>query len=169
MRPEPLTIEEGMKLGVEDTVKISATRQLYGTRKARYVIKQLSGDIGQIFGLEKPTENKLAFENKEEDEIIVLLEGQLAEARADCLAHPVPTPQRALGSCFNHAWIWSDGVGGSVYCTTCSGIFATEEDAIESGIAQRKARKLKDLEAKLKSRRQELSSASMKGKKGKKM
>lgn len=43
-----------MKLGVEDMMKISAARQLYGRGKARHERKYLSGDIGEIFGLERP-------------------------------------------------------------------------------------------------------------------
>lgn len=166
MRADPLTVEEGMKLGVEDTVKISATRQLYGTTKACYISRQLSGNVGRIFGLEKPSEIETTSENKEEDETIVLLERQIGEARADCLTHPVPTPEMPLGSCFNHTWVWSGGiVGSSVCCTACSGRFKTEDEAMEKGPAQRKVRKLKDLTAKLESRRQELAREARKAKK----
>ncbi|KZP24170.1 hypothetical protein FIBSPDRAFT_857623 [Athelia psychrophila] len=52
-RVDPLTVEEGMKLGVEDTVRISATRQVYGIGKARYDAKYLADDLGEIFSLEK--------------------------------------------------------------------------------------------------------------------
>lgn len=34
-RADPLTVEEGMKLGIEDTVRISAARQAYGTSSKR--------------------------------------------------------------------------------------------------------------------------------------
>lgn len=41
-RADPLTVEEGMKLGIEDTVRISAARQVYGTSKKRYEVMYLS-------------------------------------------------------------------------------------------------------------------------------
>ncbi|KZP28756.1 hypothetical protein FIBSPDRAFT_693229, partial [Athelia psychrophila] len=55
-RADPLTVEEGMKLGVEDIIRISTARQVYGCAKARYEAKHLSKDLGDIFGLEKPIE-----------------------------------------------------------------------------------------------------------------
>ncbi|KZP04949.1 hypothetical protein FIBSPDRAFT_666410, partial [Athelia psychrophila] len=55
-RANPLTVEEGMKLGVEDIIKISAVRQVYGCAKARYDAKHLLNDLGDIFGLEKVAE-----------------------------------------------------------------------------------------------------------------
>ncbi|KZP28656.1 hypothetical protein FIBSPDRAFT_246260 [Athelia psychrophila] len=48
-RADSLTVEEGMKLGVEDIIRISAARQAYGCAKARYETKHLSGDLGDIF------------------------------------------------------------------------------------------------------------------------
>ncbi|KZP24164.1 hypothetical protein FIBSPDRAFT_951467 [Athelia psychrophila] len=54
-RADPLTMEEGMKLGVEDTVRISAARQLYGIGEARHETKYLAGDLGEIFKLGKPS------------------------------------------------------------------------------------------------------------------
>ncbi|KZP08362.1 hypothetical protein FIBSPDRAFT_703036, partial [Athelia psychrophila] len=56
-RADPLTIEEGMKLGVEDIIRVSAARQIYGCAKARYEAKHLSNDLADIFGLEKPVED----------------------------------------------------------------------------------------------------------------
>ncbi|KZP20415.1 hypothetical protein FIBSPDRAFT_1022597 [Athelia psychrophila] len=54
-RADPLTVEEGMKLGVEDAVRISAARQVYGTGTARYESQYLAGDLGEIFRLEQPS------------------------------------------------------------------------------------------------------------------
>jgi hypothetical protein len=50
-RADPLTVDEGKKLGVENIIKISAARQVYGCAKARYETKHLSGDLGDIFKL----------------------------------------------------------------------------------------------------------------------
>ncbi|KAF7973593.1 hypothetical protein HWV62_14888 [Athelia sp. TMB] len=56
-RADPLTLEEGMKLGVEDTVRISATRELYGCGKPSHETASLSRDLKDIFGLVQPSED----------------------------------------------------------------------------------------------------------------
>ncbi|KZP11873.1 hypothetical protein FIBSPDRAFT_1050506 [Athelia psychrophila] len=88
-RADPLNLEEGMKLGVEDTVRISAARQMYGTCQARYETKCLSADLGDIFNLENSAEgNSLSMGG--EETLIDILEGQTMEARVEHLATPTP-------------------------------------------------------------------------------
>lgn len=65
-RFDPLTVEEGMKLGMEDAMKISAARQLYGTGKACLDVKYLSGDLGQLFELVRPLDGNAEVEDGSE-------------------------------------------------------------------------------------------------------
>ncbi|KAF7981366.1 hypothetical protein HWV62_33835 [Athelia sp. TMB] len=51
MRVDPLTMEEGMKLGLEDAIRISAARQIYGCAEPRHKLAYLSQDLREIFGL----------------------------------------------------------------------------------------------------------------------
>ncbi|KZP20417.1 hypothetical protein FIBSPDRAFT_826974, partial [Athelia psychrophila] len=88
-RADPLNLEEGVRLGVEDTVRISAARQMYGTCKARYETEHLAGDLRDIFNLEKSSEgNSLSMGG--EEKVINILEGQVMEARIEYLATSNP-------------------------------------------------------------------------------
>lgn len=154
MRADPLTIEEGLKLGVQDIVRISAARQLYGSGKVHYETKLLAGDIGEIFELANPSGEDGA---SEDDDIIKALKSKVAKARADSLAHPAPLALTPLGDCLVHAWEWESVTHGPVYCTKCNGRYQTNSVLQQSKASEDKARKLKDLESKLESRQQELS------------
>ncbi|KAF7970472.1 hypothetical protein HWV62_33891 [Athelia sp. TMB] len=109
MRETSLTVEEGIKLGVEDVVKISAARQAYGCGKSRFERKYLSEDLEDIFGLDpsKPgltqtggraTGKKqkqrnaqgVGYTNDEDEAAIKALESEVAEAQAALLALPAP-------------------------------------------------------------------------------
>lgn len=91
MRADPLTVKEGMKLGVEDTVRISAARQVYGCAQPRHQTTFLSHDLREIFGLVKPSEiEKSSDADREEDAAMCVLENEIAAAEADLLADPVP-------------------------------------------------------------------------------
>ncbi|KAF7981376.1 hypothetical protein HWV62_33855 [Athelia sp. TMB] len=77
LRSDPLTVEEGMKLGVEDTVRISAAREVYGCAKPHHDKVSLSRDLKGIFGLQKPSEIRKADNTgSEEDAARELSEGQ---------------------------------------------------------------------------------------------
>lgn len=51
VRDEPLTLEDGMRLGMEDVIKISATRQCIH-REPACLPSTLSNSIREVFGLE---------------------------------------------------------------------------------------------------------------------
>ncbi|KZP22477.1 hypothetical protein FIBSPDRAFT_859544 [Athelia psychrophila] len=89
-RADPLTVGEGMKLGVEDIIRISAARQVYGCAKARYETKHLSEDLGDIFRLEKPAEELGVSPADIEENAIKILEGQVVTAQAEFEAFPSP-------------------------------------------------------------------------------
>ncbi|KZP28758.1 hypothetical protein FIBSPDRAFT_852460 [Athelia psychrophila] len=89
-RANPLTVEEGMKLGVEDIIKISAVRQVYGCAKARYEAKHLSNDLGDIFGLEKAAEEVSVGSADDEANTIKILQDQVTTAQAEFTAFPTP-------------------------------------------------------------------------------
>ncbi|KZP27875.1 hypothetical protein FIBSPDRAFT_817855 [Athelia psychrophila] len=91
-RADPLTVEEGLRLGVEDIIKISSARQVYGYAKARYEAKHLSKDLGDIFGLEKSVEELSAGSADAEESAINILEDQVATVQAEIAAFPTPTP-----------------------------------------------------------------------------
>ncbi|KZP15366.1 hypothetical protein FIBSPDRAFT_750398 [Athelia psychrophila] len=91
-RADPLTLKEGMRLGVEDTVRISAARQVYGTCKARYETECLAGDLGDIFSLDRSSEGTFSFMDGEE-KIINILEGQVVEAPVEYLGSSTQTGQ----------------------------------------------------------------------------
>jgi len=52
-RQGPLTHEEGIRLGMEDVIKISAVRQAYGFGTPRYDPRLLSVDLPKLFELEE--------------------------------------------------------------------------------------------------------------------
>ncbi|KZP17544.1 hypothetical protein FIBSPDRAFT_830314 [Athelia psychrophila] len=87
-RADPLTDEEGMKLGVEDIIKISAARQAYGCAKAHYETRHLSEDLGDIFGLENPFEELSVGSTDIEEDAINNLEDQAVAVQAEFAAFP---------------------------------------------------------------------------------
>ncbi|KZP11397.1 hypothetical protein FIBSPDRAFT_987902, partial [Athelia psychrophila] len=90
-RADPLTVEEGMKLGMEDAIRISAARQVYGCAKARYETKHLLEDLGDIFGLEMPYEEEVSGGSADaEENAIKDLEDQIVAMQADFAALPTP-------------------------------------------------------------------------------
>ncbi|KZP19789.1 hypothetical protein FIBSPDRAFT_862273 [Athelia psychrophila] len=89
-RVDSLTVEEGMKLGVEDIIRIAAARQAYGCGKARYETRHLSEDVGDIFGLEKPLKEVSVGYTDIEDGAINILEDQVVAAQAELAAFPTP-------------------------------------------------------------------------------
>ncbi|KZP20418.1 hypothetical protein FIBSPDRAFT_861642 [Athelia psychrophila] len=113
-RADPLTLEEGMKLGVEDTVRISAARQVYGTGKARHESKYLAGDLDEIFRLEQPSVGGPISTDSEED-VIKVLEAQVAEAQTESLVGPTP-----LVSCRNPSYHRSGGRTATQRCSYCA-------------------------------------------------
>ncbi|KZP22476.1 hypothetical protein FIBSPDRAFT_952848 [Athelia psychrophila] len=90
MRADPLTVEEGMKLGVEDIIRISAARQVYVCAKARYEAKHLSNDLGDIFGLEKPIEEVGVGSTDIEETAVKILEDKVVTAQAEFIAFSTP-------------------------------------------------------------------------------
>ncbi|KZP11850.1 hypothetical protein FIBSPDRAFT_870850 [Athelia psychrophila] len=156
-RADPLTMEEGMKLGVEDTVRISAARQLYGTGTARYERKYLAGDLGEIFTLGISSERCVSSMDGEE-EAIKVFEEQVAEARTESLASPTPP----VGACTNRSETRRpDGYGNNyrVYtnCGSCGGCKPeSNERRVKREAKEEKERQLGDLKSKLEERRQKL-------------
>ncbi|KZP03185.1 hypothetical protein FIBSPDRAFT_769308 [Athelia psychrophila] len=68
-RTDPLTLEEGMMLGMEETVRISAIRQLYGQCTGSFHPYFLAGDIKEILNLGDVESEKAAREVLEREEI----------------------------------------------------------------------------------------------------
>lgn len=173
MREDPLTIEEGMKLGIKDIVKISAARQVYGTSTARYATKHLGGDIADIFGLGHPAAGDLASRIDEEDAIKDLQrqidEADKAEKELDLLP-----PSKPLGDCGSHKWLkvhpedcldtkGSLHTDGLLYkCKVCNGDWISNEDK-ESMKDRRKRGKhlVQDLKSRLEITRRELISVEV--------
>ncbi|KZP04093.1 hypothetical protein FIBSPDRAFT_968425 [Athelia psychrophila] len=87
-RADPLTVEEGVKLGMEDAIRISAARQVYGCAKARYETKHLLEDLGDIFGLEMPAEEVGCGSVDAEENDIKDLEDQIVTVQAEFVALP---------------------------------------------------------------------------------
>ncbi|KZP15385.1 hypothetical protein FIBSPDRAFT_867315 [Athelia psychrophila] len=145
-RADPLTVEEGMKLGVEDVVRISAARQVYGTGKARHEAKYLAGDLGEIFNLGTPSERSSLSVDGEEDAIRAL-EDQVAEARTECVAGPIPH----AGACLRYSYR-----SGS-RCDSCAGCNPeSNEQKVKREAREQKERQLEDLKSRLETRRQAL-------------
>lgn len=64
-RSDPLTVEEGIRLGVEDAVRIAAVRQAYGYTAVRYEPGLLPTDLPRIFGLGDDAEDTKWVEDEE--------------------------------------------------------------------------------------------------------
>ncbi|KZP20423.1 hypothetical protein FIBSPDRAFT_861648, partial [Athelia psychrophila] len=140
-RANPLTVEEGMKLGVEDAVRISAARQLYETGKARHDAKYLAGDLGEIFRLEQPSGGGPTSTDGEEDAIKVL-EALVAEAQTESLASPTP-----LTSCWEPSYHTGDGYTATERCPDCQPESVKQKGKREA--MEEKERQLADLKSKL--------------------
>ncbi|KZP25614.1 hypothetical protein FIBSPDRAFT_855546 [Athelia psychrophila] len=137
-RADPLTVEEGVKLGVEDVVRISAARQVYGCAKARYETKHLLEDLGDIFGLEMPTEEVSGGSADAEENDIKDLEDQIVAVQAEFAALPP-----AIITCDRHPTYGQDTCllqGNRTSCagclarrksdeTSCTGCLARKESA----------------------------------------
>ncbi|KZP11872.1 hypothetical protein FIBSPDRAFT_870900, partial [Athelia psychrophila] len=147
IRADPLTLEEGTKLGVEDTVRISAVRQVYGTSKARYEVKYLAGDLKEVFRLEQPSVGGPTSTDDEED-AIKTLEAQVAEARVEYLAGSVRSCATSLNS---HNRIRSMTTQRCVHCYP-----ELDEQRVKREATEEKERQLGELKSKLEERQQEL-------------
>ncbi|KZP17559.1 hypothetical protein FIBSPDRAFT_830342 [Athelia psychrophila] len=149
-RADPLTVEEGMKLGVEDIIKISAARQVYGCAKARYETKHLSGDLGVIFKLEKPFEERSVGSTDIEDDSINILEDQIVAVQAELAAFPTP----ATTICQNYpnqnyrCADYGYGITHSNCCPACRGPTESDERRLKREDKEDKERRLKDLKEK---------------------
>ncbi|KZP28763.1 hypothetical protein FIBSPDRAFT_817188 [Athelia psychrophila] len=138
--PDPLTVEEGMKLGVEDIIRISAARQVNGCAEARYEVKHLSDDLGDIFKLEKPVEEVGVSSVDVEESAIKILEDQVTTVQAEFAALPTP----AQTCCMDHShnsYSWHD----SSLCATCHVSKESDERRLKREDKEDKERCLKDL------------------------
>ncbi|KZP11842.1 hypothetical protein FIBSPDRAFT_173855 [Athelia psychrophila] len=155
-RADPLTLEEGIKLGVEDTVRISAARQVYGISKARFEAKYLAGDLEEIFKLEKPSEGSVTSMDDEEH-VIKVQEERVAAAQMEYLANPTPP----VGACMNPTSTYNPGDGPwyiSSACGSCGGCKPeSDEQKRKREAKEGKERELGDLKSRLEQRRQELA------------
>ncbi|KZP28765.1 hypothetical protein FIBSPDRAFT_1039492 [Athelia psychrophila] len=151
-RVDPLTVEEGMKLGVEDIIKISAARQVYGCAKTRYETKHLSADLGDIFGLEKPVEEAKVGSADVEESAIKILEDQIMTVEAEFAAFPTPTPIQTCQDFSNHppgVNCTSQGFSTSL-CAGCRApkVLESDERRLKREDKEDKETRLKDLKEK---------------------
>lgn len=145
-----------MKLGVEDTVKISAARQLYGTGKARHDMKYLSGDLGEIFGLKKSPEK----DGKSEDGMgaaLKVLDEEIVQVQREYLAGL--TDLKTLIGCTKnagnaHYWYHPDDISAA-YCAWCQQRGESEEKKGLREAKEEKERQLADLRSKLEEKQQD--------------
>ena len=145
-----------MKLGVEDVVKISAARQAYGCAKPRFEPNQLSLDLVDIFRLEGCFEAPSVGTAEDEDAAIKVLEDEVSDAQAACIALPTP-PAR------EHCAIWpSRAYGSGARCAWCAkschshSLPEAEEHRLRREDKEEKERRLKDLTDKRQQRQLEL-------------
>ncbi|KAF7972346.1 hypothetical protein HWV62_18118 [Athelia sp. TMB] len=126
-RADPLTVQEGMRLGVEDVVKISAARQAYGCARARFEPAHLAQDLPAIFALD-PTHAPAppsVDPAEAEDAAIAALEVEVAEARAAFAALPAPPAAGALCMVYNDRFISNP----AKRCHSCAACKPAELDA----------------------------------------
>ncbi|KZP28777.1 hypothetical protein FIBSPDRAFT_1039501 [Athelia psychrophila] len=151
MRANPLTVEEGMKLGVEDIIRISAARQVYGCAKARYETRHLSNDLGDIFGLDKPVGGVSIGSVGVEEDAIKILENQVVTVQAEFAAFPTPaqTPCQYGYSNPNESCI-SRARHPSNYCAGCRAPKVSESDEwrLKREDKEDKERRLRNLKEK---------------------
>lgn len=149
-RADPLTVEEGMKLGVEDVIRISAARQVYGCAKARYEVKHLSSDLGDIFGLEKAVKEASVCSTDAEESAIKILEGQVVTAQAEFAAFPTPAQTPCQWFQQSYPTCASRGHYVDEYCNGCRApqISESDERRLRREDKEDKERCLKDLKEK---------------------
>ncbi|KZP08342.1 hypothetical protein FIBSPDRAFT_874623 [Athelia psychrophila] len=151
-RADPLTVEEGMKLGVEDIIKISAARQAYGYAKARYEIKHLSQDLGDIFKLEMPFEKLSVGSTDTEENAIKILEDQVVTVQAEFAAFPTPTQThcRAYAGYPPSVNCISNGHQSYNICAGCQApkVLESDERRLKREDKEDKERRLNDLREK---------------------
>ncbi|KAF7979220.1 hypothetical protein HWV62_43172 [Athelia sp. TMB] len=124
-RDAPLTVEEGIRLGVEDVVRIAAARQAYGCGKPRFETRHLARDVREIFGLEGPSEVDIDDNaTGDEDEAIRALEVEVAYAQVACAALPSP----ALRQCSRFVAPRCCG-----HCTMCEESLQAAEKQLQEG------------------------------------
>lgn len=152
-RADPLTMDEGIQLGVEDVVRISAARQLYGTSKALHEAKYLVGDLREIFGLDKG----IIDDEDGEKAGLKILEEQVADAQKMYLAAPiVPLPLGGCGGRSNRTHDWVNGTEGCpIICYNCSYLPESTKQKVKREVKEEKGRQLEDLREKLEARRQD--------------
>ncbi|KZP19786.1 hypothetical protein FIBSPDRAFT_862262 [Athelia psychrophila] len=155
-RADPLTVEEGMKLGVEDIIKISAARQVYGCGKARYETRHLTEDLGDIFGLERPFEAASVGCPDIEDNAINILEDQVVAAQAELAAFPTPAKRRCsyAGSGYSYECV---NCNRTPRCASCLAPRESDEGRLKREDKEDKERRLKDLKAKRDARQRDLA------------
>ncbi|KZP17930.1 hypothetical protein FIBSPDRAFT_864292 [Athelia psychrophila] len=158
-RADPLTVEEGMKLGVEDIIRISAARQAYGCGKARYETRHLSDDLGDIFGLEKPFEEVSVGYADIEDDAIKILEDQVVAAQAELAAFPSPAgkPDQIFSNGYYYCATSGDTYHISNPCSCCRVSPESDEERLKREDKEEKARRLKDLKEKRDVRQRDLT------------
>ncbi|KZP28658.1 hypothetical protein FIBSPDRAFT_817073 [Athelia psychrophila] len=159
-RADPLTVEEGMKLGVEDVIRISAARQAYGCAKALYETKHLSGDLGDIFKLKKPVEELGAGSTDIEENAIKDLEDQVVAVQAECAAFPTPAKRTCTVWATNYNCDCATS-GNNHYtqnpCADCRSSTESDEQRLKREDKEDKERRLKDLKEKRDMRQRDLA------------
>ncbi|KZP28654.1 hypothetical protein FIBSPDRAFT_947479 [Athelia psychrophila] len=147
-RADPLTVEEGMKLGVEDIIRISAARQIYGCAKGRYEAKHLSKDLGDIFGLEKSVEEASVGSVDGEERAIKNLQDQVVTVQAEFAAFPAPA--NTVCDRWPHAPQYNCRANGysSSLCASCQAPKESDERRLKREDKEDKERRLKDLKEK---------------------
>ncbi|KAF7974436.1 hypothetical protein HWV62_12164 [Athelia sp. TMB] len=124
-RADPLSVQEGLRLGVEDVVKISAARQAYGYARARFEPAHLAQDLPAIFGLDTVHPGAPSVDPAEaEDAAIAALEAEVAEARAAFAALPAPPAVGALCMVYNDRFISNP----AKRCHSCAACKPAEQD-----------------------------------------
>lgn len=155
IRNEPLTVEEGMKLGVEDTIKISAARQAYGFSKSRFEKKHLSQDLGDIFELDGSSDVQLVKAINDQNKAIDLLESKLSVTEATLLMlSPIP-----IGTCCVDYYLYnfSNGPGCGDCCARHSESEETKAHRREREREEEKEQRLKDLKHRHQQRQRHLA------------
>ncbi|KZP05988.1 hypothetical protein FIBSPDRAFT_903123 [Athelia psychrophila] len=153
-RADPLTVEEGVKLGVEDIIRISAARQAYGCAKARYETKHLSGDLGDIFKLEKPFEEPSVGSMDIEENAINFLEDQVVAVQAEFTAFPAPAKRLCVmfAASYGFDCTTSSSYANGHYiqnpCAGCRAPGESDEQRLKREDKEDKERRLKDLKEK---------------------
>ena len=160
-RTDPLTLEEGMKLGVEDCIRIAAARQAYGCGQARFETQYLAQDLGEIFGLEGGGVGPADVD----DEAIVALESEVYDAEAALPALPAPPALPVWGEYDDDTFdsvTWESPCGDGPTCGYYGDICKPVEIEIEERRLKREdkeaqVRRLQDLKDHRQQRQRELA------------